>query len=109
YFLATASDGFIRYAIEHGRPSTEMKAYGDHLTPKELDGLTRHIRSWARTVEDGSSQGESLPRLDDIVINPDGADAPLEKLREGRYVSVEDLSAALEEGSYGHPRCPPDI
>lgn len=99
YFLATASDGFIRHAIEHGRPGTRMQAYGDKLTAIEIDGLTRYIRSWARTVEDETSFGEALPALDQIVINPKGLKASFSNLREGRYVAASEVARALKEGS----------
>ncbi len=45
-FLETASDGYIRYSIAHGRPGTPMKAYAGELTDREIDDLVAFIRSW---------------------------------------------------------------
>ena len=39
WFLETASDGFIRYAIDQGRPGTEMGAWGTIYPDFVLDGL----------------------------------------------------------------------
>ena len=45
-FLKTASDGFIRYAIVHGRRDTPMKAFANELTLTQIDDLVAFIRSW---------------------------------------------------------------
>lgn len=51
-FLATASDAFLRVAIEQGRPGTAMAAYaqryGGPLTPSEVDALLAFLRSKQR-------------------------------------------------------------
>lgn len=99
YFLATASDGFIRYAIEHGRPGTPMRAYGDKLTAEQIDGLTRYIRSWATNIDTEQVAGEPQPDLSQLIIHPDGEPAEFASVREGRYVSAADVAAALEAGS----------
>ena len=44
-FLRTASDGFLRVAIDGGRPGTAMAAYGDELSDTELDDIVAHLRS----------------------------------------------------------------
>jgi hypothetical protein len=43
-FLAAASDAFIRYAIEYGRPDTEMEPAG--LTEQEVADVIAYIRQW---------------------------------------------------------------
>ena len=45
-FLATASDGFIEYAIRHGRRGTAMQGYSGHLSDQDIDNLVAFIRGW---------------------------------------------------------------
>lgn len=96
WFLETVSDGFIRVAIDEGRPGTAMGAYGDRLTAQQLDDLTVLIRSWARPV-DGSPVPMFEPDVAGGVLNPDGGDPAFEP-RDGRFVSIVDVNAALEAG-----------
>jgi cytochrome c oxidase cbb3-type subunit 3 len=98
YFLATASDGFIRYAIEHGRPGTAMKGYRGQLSQEQIDDVTRYIRTWSSTVDLRGRPGAETPTLDDLVINPDGGHPSWEPLRDGRYVPAEEVRRALERG-----------
>lgn len=44
-FLRTASDGFLRVAIEDGRAGTAMAAYGELLSDGEIDDLVAFVRS----------------------------------------------------------------
>ena len=105
-FLATASDGFIQYAILHGREGTRMPAFRDLLEPEQLDDVVAFIRSLE--TSNGSLPGlpigghdrpPNAPALADmqLVINPDGEPASFE-LREERFVSSEQVRAALREG-----------
>jgi len=63
-FLATASDAFLRVAVERGRPGTAMAAYarrfGGPLSPAEVDSLLAYLRSKQR----GSSIDVSAFRAD---------------------------------------------
>jgi mono/diheme cytochrome c family protein/rhodanese-related sulfurtransferase len=99
-FLATASAGFIRYAIEHGRPGTPMPAFGSVLSSNEIDDVTLAIRRWARAVEPGvpGVAAATLPSLDQLVIHP-GGPRPRFTLREGRFVPADEVAAALRAGS----------
>jgi cytochrome c oxidase cbb3-type subunit III len=45
-FLATASDGFIQYAILYGRSTTPMPGYQGVLSEQEVDDLVVLIRDW---------------------------------------------------------------
>ena len=96
WFLDAASDGFIRYAIEAGRPTTRMDPYTGVLTPEEIEDLVALIRSWQRPPEEGMP-GEYVPELEDMVINPGGAEPDFE-LREAKFVPVDDVHAAIEAG-----------
>jgi cytochrome c oxidase cbb3-type subunit 3 len=99
YFLATASDGYLRYAIEHGRPGTPMAGFQGKLAPAQLDDVTRYIRSLARTIEDTPEGGEPLPGPERLVVNPSGPAPRFSPLREGRYVPAKEVHAALKAGA----------
>lgn len=95
-FLASASDGFLRYAIEHGRPGTPMMAYGGSLTGSQMDDLVALLRSWQRPVEEpGAPVRPALARQ--VVINPDGPHAELQ-LREGRFAPAAQVHEAFAGG-----------
>lgn len=97
-FLASASDGFIRHAIENGRRDTPMPAFGDQLSASDIDNLTRLIRSWARNVDSTPVTGEIPPAFEQVVVNPQGPN-PDFTLREGRFVAADDVAAALKRGA----------
>jgi mono/diheme cytochrome c family protein/rhodanese-related sulfurtransferase len=92
-----ASDGYFRYAIEHGRRGTPMPSFAA-LPSQAIDDLVAFVRSLehepARPVPPA---GDPPPSLADLVIHPDGP-APVFQLREGRYVSADTVYAALEDG-----------
>jgi mono/diheme cytochrome c family protein/rhodanese-related sulfurtransferase len=98
-FLMTASDGFIRHAIERGRPGTPMPAFGDNLSPGELDDLTAFLRSLARNVDTTPRTGELPPTFEQAVIHPSGPDPEFPELREGRYVPALAVKDALARGA----------
>ena len=96
-FLDTASDAFLRVAIEQGRPGTQMQAWAGKLTSQQIEDIIAYLRSLARPVPP-LPEVSDLPPLDPatIVINSKGAPADL-TLREDRYVSMVDLHQAYEE------------
>jgi mono/diheme cytochrome c family protein/rhodanese-related sulfurtransferase len=98
-FLASASDGFVRYAIEHGRPGTPMEPFGGLLTAQEIDDLTATIRSWSRGTDQSGPRPSQLPGLDRIVTNPHGPAPGFSPLREGRFVPADELAAAIKAGA----------
>lgn len=97
-FLVSASDGFLRHAIDKGRRGTQMGAYGKHLAPQDIDDLVSLIRSWARHVDD-SPVGGVPPTFAELVVNPTGPAPQFSPLREGRYVPADEVSAALARGA----------
>ncbi len=97
-FLMSASDAFLRYAIEHGRPGTPMPAFGDKLPAATLDNLTAYLRTLARNVE-SAPPGELPPSFDHAVIHPDGPDPEFPELGEGRYVPAAAVKTALDRGA----------
>lgn len=95
-FQTTASAGFIRYAIEHGRPGTKMPAFETLLSPTDIDDITSAIRTWSRVVPADATLS-ALPSLDTLVQNPNGKN-PSFTLREGRFVPAAALAKALAAG-----------
>jgi len=96
-FLATASDGFIRYTIHYGRPGTPMPGFSDRLSGGQMDDLTALIRSWETTAE--LPRGEAPTELGAVVLNPDGPAPRFSTLREGRYVPAKEVKQALDLGT----------
>jgi len=95
-FLALASDEQIRIAIINGRRETPMVAYRDLLSEDTIDDLVALILSWKRDVPRRIEEPE-LTDFPEVVLNPDGP-SPQFSLREGRYVSAEQLDAAMRAG-----------
>jgi mono/diheme cytochrome c family protein/rhodanese-related sulfurtransferase len=95
-FLASASDGQIRWAILHGRRGTPMAAFEDQLPEETINDLVALIRSWQRDIPMRTEEPE-LPETQNVVLNPNGP-SPQFSLREGRYVSAEQLDAAMRNG-----------
>ncbi len=96
-FLAMASDGQIRWAILHGRRGTPMAAFDDQLPEETINDLVVLIRSWQRDVTKRVEEPD-LPEFQDVVFNANGP-SPEFSLREGRYVSAEQLDAAMRKES----------
>lgn len=98
-FLHTASDGFLRYAIVHGREGTPMPAFGGELEPRAIDDLVAFLRRMEREP-DAVPAHLSPPSLDDVPLlrHPEGP-TPTFTLREGRYVSAVQVRDAIEQRS----------
>ena len=99
--LATASDGFLRWAIEVGRPPTSMVPWKGHAQPRAdrrrgrlraLDG--RDARPPRRFRPPSAGERAAAAAQGPIVLNPRGK-APDFVLKEDLYVSI----AAGEEGA----------
>ncbi len=96
WFLASASDGYIKDAIVEGRLGTPMPAYGDTLRSQVINDMTALIRSWARPT-DGSTVEAPEPELSEALLNPENPRAEF-NLRDGRFVSAEQVKNALDNG-----------
>ena len=96
-FLAFASDEQIRFAISNGRRGTPMPAYREQISRDTIDDIVALIRSWTRDVPYRVEE-PVFDEFPQVVINPDGP-APQFSLREGRYVSAQQLDAAMRNGS----------
>ncbi|HSY38974.1 MAG TPA: c-type cytochrome [Polyangia bacterium] len=104
--LATASDAFLHWAIERGRPPTSMVPWKDALTPAQIDDVVAFVRSMA--VPPGipalpappsvitHASAPLPPRQGPIVLNPRGK-APEFALKDDLYVSIAQVKKALDD------------
>ncbi|HKO90774.1 MAG TPA: c-type cytochrome [Polyangiaceae bacterium] len=98
-FLAAASPAFVRHAIVHGRPPTRMPAFEKRLSQSQVDDLvawfaslrTKGAQRSPSATPPSAAPSASAP----VVIHPKGK-APDFSLREGRFVSAEQVKRALD-------------
>jgi cytochrome c oxidase cbb3-type subunit 3/ubiquinol-cytochrome c reductase cytochrome c subunit len=64
--LAGASNGFLRYAIERGRPGTTMQSFAKKLDKQAIDDVIVALRSWHRPA----AVPETPPRVPPIPLGP---------------------------------------
>jgi len=72
--LATASDGFLRYAIRNGRPGTAMPAFAATLGDQGIDDVLALLRNWESSAQ-APKPAPALPPpipLGPVPINPRG-------------------------------------
>jgi cytochrome c oxidase cbb3-type subunit 3/ubiquinol-cytochrome c reductase cytochrome c subunit len=92
--LAAASPAFLRHAILHGRPPTKMPAFERRLTASQVDD----VLAWLGSLRPGRAKARAKPVVPESlpwVTHPKGA-APEFSLRDGRFVSAEQVRRALE-------------
>ncbi len=95
-FLNIATDAFIKHAIVYGRPKTKMLAFGQVMTDQQINDVVAHVRQ----LGSSTPQVKLLPEptgKEPLVLNPKGA-SPAWKPREGRFVPVDEVAAALKAG-----------
>ena len=99
--LEAASDSFLRYAIEEGRPGTPMLPWKGKLDASQIDDLIAYLRSLQTPVPPPLVEPLALPPAPPhkgaIVLNPKGK-APKFNLREERYVPLDEAGKALTSG-----------
>ncbi|MBA2538704.1 MAG: c-type cytochrome [Deltaproteobacteria bacterium] len=91
-----ASDAFIRYAIEKGRPGTKMLGFGTVMKPAQLDDVVAYVRA----LGTGQTVSSLLPAptgKEPLVINPKGGD-PVWKVRDKKFVPVDEAARELVAG-----------
>jgi len=98
-FLAAASDEFLAFAIDNGRPGTKMAAWRGTLTPNQISDLVSYIRSWSRPVEQPPKTEPKVPDNLPIVLNPTGPAPAFPPLKEDRYLPMADVKAAMDKGA----------
>ncbi len=103
--LATATDGFLQYAVARGRSATRMPAFAGRLTPQQIDDVVRYLRVMGSDaglppMPPPPEEPPELPALRDmqLVIHPDGP-RPRLTLREERYVPAAEVQRELARGA----------
>jgi cytochrome c oxidase cbb3-type subunit 3 len=98
--LQTASDAFLRRAVETGRPPTSMVPWKDALRPQQINDVIAYVRSMAVAPGVPPSPAAAMPplapRQGPIVLNPRGR-APDFVLKEDLYVSIDQVKEALDK------------
>lgn len=112
-FLASASDAYLRYAMQKGRPGTKMEPWTGKLTDVQMDDVIAYVRSMATTVPPAPpvpwrptpvtppivpppGMEAAPPITGPIVINPNGKQADL-KMKDDRIVPLQEVADALKE------------
>ena len=96
-FLVQASDAFIKHSIVNGRQGTKMLSFSAAMSDAEINDVVAYVR----TLGTGAKQAGMLPAptgKEPMIIHPKGKD-PAWKLRENRFVSVDDAAKAYKAGA----------
>lgn len=97
-FLASASNGFLRHAIELGRSETDMPAFAKKLSRPEIDDVILLLRSWqAPASPPPRVKAPPLP-LGPVPLNPKGPEPEGFKATP-EMTSVDVAKAALDKGA----------
>jgi cytochrome c oxidase cbb3-type subunit 3/ubiquinol-cytochrome c reductase cytochrome c subunit len=99
--LATASDGFLRYAIRGGRPDTEMPAFGIKLGDSGIDDILAAMRAWQTTAPTTPPPPPAKPPpipLGPVPLNPKGPE-PVGFNVHPQTTGVEAVKAQLDRGA----------
>ena len=93
---ASASDGFLLYAIQKGRTGTAMPGFEEELTQVQMQDLVVWLREQALPPHQRTSE---LPDHDlgEPVLNPAGPEPTWST--EDRFVSVHEVFEQLEAGA----------
>ncbi len=93
--LETASDAFLRHAVEAGRPPTSMVPWKGALDAQQIDDVVAYVRSLAAPAPPPPLP-PAAPRKGPIVINPKGR-APDFVVKDDLYVGIDQVKAALDK------------
>ena len=97
-FQAQATDPFIKHAIVHGRPGTKMVPFEGALTDPQINDVVAFIRTLGAGGAQTVAQLPAPTGKEPLVINPRGKE-PAWKLREDRFVSVDEVHKAYKAGA----------
>jgi cytochrome c oxidase cbb3-type subunit III len=92
--LNAASPAFLRHAIVNGRPPTPMQPFRDKLSDQQIDDVVAWLLSFKPAQPTPQVKDAAVPKDLPVVINPKGK-SPEFTLREGRFVSAEQVKRAL--------------
>jgi cytochrome c oxidase cbb3-type subunit 3/ubiquinol-cytochrome c reductase cytochrome c subunit len=97
--LGSASNGFLRYAIQRGRPGTTMPAFSSKLDKPGIDDIIVALRSWHRpaAVPELPPKVPPIP-LGPVPLNPKGPEPRNFKAHPG-VTSVDVVHEELARGA----------
>lgn len=98
-FLQAATDGMLRYIIEHGRAGTPMPGFKDKLDLAQIDNVIAYVRASERkrSVEEQALEGESLTVIYEVSGTfEETVDRVREAIRSNNFRVFPDRF--LEEG-----------
>lgn len=97
-FLAAASNGFLRYAIRHGRPGTAMLAFESTLGDQGIEDVIALLRSWeANAIAARTPPPPPAPiPLGPVPLNPKGPD-PVGFHAHPQRTSMEIIKPQLDK------------
>ncbi len=109
--LTTASNGYLRIALEHGRAGTEMSSFHDLLGGARdatgangIDDVIALLRSWQAATPAGKTQRLAAPAkppplpLGPVPLNPRGPE-PVGFDGPGRYTKADVIHRELARGA----------
>jgi mono/diheme cytochrome c family protein/rhodanese-related sulfurtransferase len=96
-FQAQATDPFIKHAIVNGRPGTKMEGFAGKLSDAQINDVVAYVRSLGAKSEP-MAQLPPPTGKEPLIINPKGK-APTWKLRDDRFVAVDDVAKAYKAGA----------
>jgi len=101
--LATASNGFLRYAIQRGRSGTAMPAFEHVLDATGVDDALSLLRSWQEAAAPAAAASTPPPPtpplpLGPVPLNPDGP-APIGFHALPEMTSADAVKGQLDRGA----------
>lgn len=96
--LATASNGFLRYAIRKGRPGTPMPAFEKVLGNARIDEIVAALRSFNEPARPAELQAPAAPPpipLGPVPLNPKGPE-PIGFKTHPQVTSLEVVKTQLD-------------
>jgi len=96
-FLASATDAYLRVAMERGRAGTPMPAFGSRLDAGKTADLVALLRSWQRPVDGPETLPPGPGALKDVVLNPGGPDPAWDPAAQ--FLPADVVKAAMDGGA----------
>jgi len=97
--LQTATNGFLRYAIKHGRTGTQMPSFEQKLGDAGIEDVTALLRKWASPPPPPPPPAPPPPiPLGPVPLNPRGPEPVGFKAQPGT-TPVDVVHAQLERGA----------
>jgi len=92
-FLNSASDAYIRYTIQKGRPEQPMPEYEKQLKPQEIEDILALIRSWQQKPP---SPPKALPPMVFTPLLPYPKGKPATFTEKGQFIGAKEVASALK-------------